>query len=139
MITGMQPNFITLYGIPNCDSVKKSRAWLAGQGTAYQFFDFKKQGVPEQRLTAWVKALSWETLVNIRGTTWRKLDDAIRAGVTDAPMAIALMLAHPSVIKRPVMEWGDCSVSVGFDSVEWRHRIGMIDRSDPLPAIFQVA
>jgi len=130
MIMGMQPHSITLYGIPNCDSVKKARAWLAAQGTAHQFFDFKKQGVPEQRLTTWVEALGWKSLVNTRGTTWRKLDDATRAGVADAPTAIALMLAHPSVIKRPVIEWGNCSVSVGFDDVEWRQRIGLTSRSD---------
>ena len=130
MIMGMQPHSITLYGIPNCDSVKKARAWLAAQGTAHQFFDFKKQGVPEQRLTTWVEALGWAPLINTRGTTWRKLDDATRAGVGDAPAAIALMLAHPSVIKRPVMEWGNCSVSVGFDDVEWRQRIGLTSRSD---------
>ncbi len=130
MIMGMQPHSITLYGIPNCDSVKKARAWLAAQGTAHQFFDFKKQGVPEQRLTTWVEALGWTPLINTRGTTWRKLDDATRAGVADAPAAIALMLAHPSVIKRPVIEWGNCSVSVGFDSVDWHKRLGLTDPSD---------
>ena len=130
MIMGMQPHSITLYGIPNCDSVKKARAWLAAQGTAHQFFDFKKQGVPEQRLTTWVEALGWAPLINTRGTTWRKLDDATRAGVADAPAAIALMLAHPSVIKRPVIEWGNCSVSVGFDSVDWHERLGLTNRKD---------
>jgi len=139
MIVGMQPHSITLYGIPNCDTVKKTRAWLDAQGTACQFFDFKKHGVPEQRLIAWVEAIGWEPLVNTRGTTWRKLDDATRAGVGDASAAIALMLAHPSVIKRPVIEWGNCSVSVGFDDVGWRQRIGLIDRSNQPPEPFQVA
>lgn len=114
---------ITLYGIPNCDTVKKARAWLDTQGVAHQFVDFKKQGVPAQPLGAWVSALGWEPLVNTRGTTWRKLDEATRAAVTDTPSAISLMLAHPSVIKRPVVAWADGGVSVGFDESAWRQRV----------------
>ena len=139
MITGMQPHSITLYGITNCDTVKKARTWLDTHGTAHQFFDFKKHGVPEQRLAAWVKAMGWAPLVNSRGTTWRKLDNATRAGVADAPTAIALMLAYSSVIKRPVIEWTDGSVSVGFDSVEWRKRLGLTDHNDYPPAAIWVA
>ena len=122
MITAMTQH-ITIYGITNCDTVKKARAWLATQGIAHQFVDFKKQGVPAQPLAAWVSALGWEPLVNTRGTTWRKLDEPTRAAVTDAPNAIALMLAHPSVIKRPVVAWADGSVSVGFDESAWRQRV----------------
>ena len=129
MISLMEPHLITLYGIPNCDTVKKARIWLDTQGTAHQFVDFKKQGVPEQRLAAWVRALGWEPLVNTRGTTWRKLDDATRARVTDVPGAIALMLASPGVIKRPVVEWPDGSVSVGFDDARWRQRLGLTGHS----------
>ena len=88
------------------------------------FVDFKKQGVPEQRLDAWIKTLGWEPPVNTRGTTWRRLDAAARAGVTDATSARALLLAQPSVIKRPVVEWTDASVSVGFDETAWRSRVG---------------
>ncbi len=119
----MKTQLITLYGIPNCDTVKKARAWLSVQGLDYQFHDFKKQGVPEPRLDAWIKALGWEPLVNRRGTSWRRLDDATRAGVTDAPSARALMLAQASVIKRPVVEWATGEVSVGFDANAWRSRV----------------
>lgn len=126
----MPPHSIILYGISNCDTVKKARAWLNAQGVAHEFFDFKKQGVPAQRLAGWVEALGWKSLVNTRGTTWRKLDDATRTGLGDAPAAIALMLAYSSLIKRPVIEWADSSVSVGFDSVEWHERLGLINRKD---------
>ncbi|WP_296444154.1 ArsC family reductase [Rhodoferax sp. UBA5149] len=119
----MDPHRITLYGIPNCDTVKKARAWLGAQGLDFQFHDFKKQGVPEQRLDGWIKTLGWQALVNTRGTTWRRLDDAARAGVTDGASARTLMLAQPSVIKRPVMEWADAGVSVGFDETAWRARV----------------
>lgn len=123
MMAPMDKHRITLYGIPNCDTVKKARAWLAAQDLDYAFVDFKKLGVPEQPLDTWINALGWEPLVNTRGTTWRKLDDATRAGVTDAASARALLLAQPSVIKRPVVEWADGGVSVGFDETAWRSRV----------------
>jgi arsenate reductase (glutaredoxin) len=104
----------TLYGIPNCDTVKKARAWLTDNGHAYTFHDFKKQGVPADRLDAWLQTLGWETLVNRQGTTWRKLDDAVRLSVVDSGSAKALMLDHPSVIKRPVLERDGQPLSVGF-------------------------
>ncbi len=110
---------ITLYGIPNCDTVKRARAWLGEQGLAHQFHDFKKQGVPESRLDAWLASLGWEVLLNRRGTTWRQLDPALQAGVTDAASARALMLKNPSVIKRPVVEWPGGHLSVGFDVQAW--------------------
>jgi arsenate reductase len=93
---------IILYGIPNCDTVKKARAWLAERGAPHQFHDFKKQGIPPERLDAWFAQVGWETLLNRKGTTWRKLDTAAQNGAQDAAGARALMLAHPSVIKRPV-------------------------------------
>src|SRR3990167_1947214 len=92
------------YGIPNCNTVKKARTWLDEQGVAYAFHDYKKQGVPADRLDAWIKAVGWEVLVNRQGTTWRKLDEATKAGVVDEATAKALMLAQASVIKRPVIE-----------------------------------
>jgi Spx/MgsR family transcriptional regulator len=124
MIMPMNKQLTTLFGIANCDTVKKARAWLASQGLNYQFHDLKKQGVPDQCLDAWIEALGWEPLVNSRGTTWRRLDDATRAGVTDAASARSLMLAHPSVIKRPVVQWVDGQVTVGFNEPAWRSRIG---------------
>ena len=112
----------TLYGIPNCDTVKRARAWLAGQGIAHEFHDFKKAGVPEARLDAWLATVGWETLLNRKGTMWRRLDDATRAAVTGADQARALMLAQPSVIKRPVVDWPDGSTTVGFDADEFARR-----------------
>ena len=108
-----------VYGIPNCDSVKRARAWLAAKRIAAAFHDFKKQGVPPARLDAWIAAVGWELLVNRKGTTWRQLDDAARAAVRDAASARALMLAHPSVIKRPVIEWPAGAVTVGVETERW--------------------
>lgn len=114
---------ITLYGIPNCDTVKKSRACFDSQGTSYQFHDFKKQGVPVDALDAWLAALGWEVLVNKKGSTWRKLDAAAQTAVVDAASAKALMLAQPSVIKRPVVvalvHGHGPQVSVGFSPEQW--------------------
>jgi Spx/MgsR family transcriptional regulator len=109
----------TVYGIPNCDTVKRARAWLDARGSGYTFHDFRKAGVPQQRLEAWLKAAGWETLLNRRGTTWRQLNAAAQARVVDAESARALMLQQPSVIKRPVVEWDDGRVSVGFDAASW--------------------
>lgn len=104
----------TVYGIPNCDSVKKVRKLLDERGVAYVFHDYKKQGVPEPHLRRWVAAKGWQTVLNRKGTTWRALDDATRLGVVDAESAIAVMLAHPSTIKRPVVEAASTLV-VGVD------------------------
>ena len=112
---------IILYGIPNCDTVKKARAWLVSQGLAHSFHDFKKAGVPPDRLAAWEAALSWPKLLNRQGTTWRKLDPSVQAGVTDAESAQALMRAQPSVIKRPVVDWGE-QITLGFDAEAWSAR-----------------
>lgn len=112
-----------LYGIPNCDTVKKARVWLTDHGVAHQFHDFKKQGVPEAQLDIWLKAVGWETFVNRKGTTWRKLDDATKATVVDAAGARALVLAQPSVIKRPVVEWPNGDVTVGFTAESFAARL----------------
>ena len=105
----------TVYGIPNCDSVKKARHWLSEHKVDPVFHDFKKLGVPPDQLPDWLAALGWERLLNRKGSTWRQLDEASRAAVTDATSASALMLAHPSVVKRPVVRWPDGRLTVGFD------------------------
>ena len=114
---------LIVYGIPNCDTVKKARTWLDAQGQVFVFHDYKKQGVPADRLDAWMAAVGWEVLVNRQGTTWRKLDDAVKATVVDAPSAKTLMLAQASVIKRPVVEWSAGDVTVGFDAALWQQRV----------------
>lgn len=115
---------LIVYGIPNCDTVKKARTWLDAQGRAFAFHDYKKQGVPADRLDAWIAAVGWEVLVNRQGTTWRKLDDATKAGVHDAASAKALMLAQASVIKRPVIESDGVVLGVGFDEARIKQALG---------------
>jgi Spx/MgsR family transcriptional regulator len=116
-----------VYGITNCDTVKRARAWLDERGAAYTYHDFKKSGVPAKHLDAWLKAVGSDALLNRKGTTWRKLDAAVQARVTDTQWARELMIDQPSVIKRPVVEWGDGRISVGFDAAQWsedsRHRL----------------
>lgn len=117
---------MTVYGISNCDTVKKARRWLGDQGLDYAFHDFKRDGVPAARLDHWLARVGWEQLLNRKGTTWRRLDEATRSAAVDAPGARAVMLAHPSVIKRPVVEWGAgaaAAVSVGFDPAGWSARL----------------
>ena len=109
----------TLFGIPNCDTVKKSRAWFDLHGVAYTFHDFKKLGVPADALDAWMAALGWEALVNKKGTTWRKLGANEQAAVVDAQSAKALMLAHASLIKRPVVVLASGAVSAGYCPELW--------------------
>ena len=103
-----------LYGIPNCDTVKKARAWLAAQGIDYEFHDYKKLGIDAARLDAWFKKADWQQLLNRSGTTWRKLDEARKASITSSTTANALMREQPSIIKRPVVELG-ATLLVGFD------------------------
>ena len=109
---------IKVYGIANCDTVKKARAWLEGQGIAYQFHDFKKSGVSADQLQAWAGALGWDKVLNRQGTTWRKLGPSEQTSVVDRDSAVALMVQHPSLIKRPVVQWPD-QISVGFKIDEW--------------------
>ena len=103
---------VTLYGIPNCDTVKKARLWLEGRGIVYAFHDYKKQGVDPARLAGWVDKAGWEKVLNRAGTTFRKLPDADKEGLNERK-AVALMLAQPSMIKRPVLDVGGKLV-VGF-------------------------
>jgi arsenate reductase len=103
---------LTLYGIPNCDTVKKARAYLDGRGLSYHFHDYKKAGVTAADLERWSEVVGWERLLNKAGTTFKKLPDADKADI-DAAKAIALMVANPSMIKRPVVEGGK-TLLVGF-------------------------
>lgn len=104
---------ITIYGIPNCDTMKKARTWLDEHGVAYDFHDYKKAGIDRDRLEGWAKKVGWETLLNRAGTTFRKLPDNDKQGLTEKK-AIALMQAQPSLIKRPVLDLGRGKLLVGF-------------------------
>ena len=104
---------ITIYGIKNCDTMKKARAFLDKKGVAYEFHDYKTKGIERGKLEGWAKKMGWEALLNKAGTTFRKLPDNDKAGLTEAK-AIALMRAQPSMIKRPVLELGGGKIMVGF-------------------------
>ncbi len=104
-----------IYGIKNCNTVKKVLTFLDEHAVAYTFHDYKKAGITKDRLESWCRQVGWEALVNKKGTTWRQLDDTVKEGVTDAASAIALMAAHTSVIKRPVIEEHDKILSIGWD------------------------
>lgn len=114
---------VTLYGIANCDTVRSARGWLAEHGVDVGFHDYKRAGVPVPELDGWIAALGWEKLLNRSGRTWRELEPKLREAVTDAASARAVMLAQPSSIKRPVVQWPDGSVSVGFDREAWSARL----------------
>jgi len=107
----MQP---VVYGIPNCDQVRRSLAWFAQHRIPVAFHDYRKSGAPQALLREWIKRCEWETLVNRRGTTWRTLPDPEKARLVDAGSAIRLMAAHPSVIRRPVVDYNG-RLLVGFD------------------------
>ena len=123
MMAVMNNTPITLYGIPNCDTVKKARAWFAARTVGVIFVDFKKQGVPKDSLQDWIAAVGWEKLINRQGTTWRKLDEGLKASVIDRASAGALAISHASVIKRPVVEWPNGEITVGFDAADWAQRL----------------
>jgi len=113
---------VTIYGIKNCDTMKKARAWLDQRGVAYAFHDYKTAGIERARLEGWARQVSWETLLNRAGTTFRKLPDKDRDGLTEKK-AIALMLAQPSMIKRPVLDIGG-RLLVGFNPAEYEAALG---------------
>lgn len=112
----------TIYGIKACDTMQKARAWLAGHGVAYEFHDYKIQGIDQGRLEGWARQVGWEVLLNRSGTTFRKLPDADKVGLTEAK-AIGLMLAQPSMIKRPVLET-EGVLTVGFKPEIYTARFG---------------
>ena len=113
---------LTLYGIANCDTVRKARRWLDGQGIAYRFHDLRKDGIGETQLRAWSEELGWEALLNRRGTTWRTVPDTVKAGL-DADAAIRLMLEMPAIVRRPVLDLGDRRV-VGFTQAHYQSLLG---------------
>ena len=120
-----------VYGISNCDTVKKARAWLTEHKVAHTFYDFKKQVVPVANLASWASAVGWDKLLNRQGTTWRKLDASAQASAQTSAGATALAMANPSLLKRPVIEWSAGALSelaehteprgvtVGFDEQRW--------------------
>lgn len=112
---------LNLYGIPNCDTMKKARVWLKEQQLDFQFHDYKKVGIDASTLQAWVGQVGWEVLINRRGTTWRKLPEADRETINEAS-AITLMQANPSLIKRPVLNTAS-QLLVGFNPAEWQQQL----------------
>jgi Spx/MgsR family transcriptional regulator len=113
---------ITLYGIKNCDTVKKARKWLDTHNVEYTFHDFRQDGLDKALLNKWVKELGWEILINRRGTTWRKLDENIRERIGKSS-AIKIMLEQPAIIKRPVLDLGN-KRHVGFKESEYQDLLG---------------
>lgn len=114
---------ITIYGIKNCDTMKKARAWLEKYGIDYAFHDYKTAGIERERLEKWEKKVGWEMLLNRAGTTFRKLSDQDKAGL-DAKKALALMLKQPSMIKRPVLDPGGGKLLVGFSPELYSEGLG---------------
>lgn len=109
-----------LFGIPNCNTVKKARNWLTSNHVAYEFHDFKKNGVSQTLFEYWLTQLPWEKLVNRAGMTWRNLSDAEKAAIIDARSAVHLMLEKPSVIKRPVLVKNGNIIGLGFDETTYK-------------------
>jgi arsenate reductase (glutaredoxin) len=120
--SGDDAGAVTIYGIKTCDTMRKARGWLDGRGIAYVFHDYKAEGIDRGVLEGWAKAVGWEVLLNRSGTTFRKVPEAERDGLTEVK-AIALMLAQPSMIKRPVLEVGD-GLIVGFKPEVYSSRFG---------------
>jgi len=110
-----------LYGIPNCNTVKKARDWLDANNITYQFHDFKKQGIDEATIQNWLTQYPWEKLINRAGLTWRGLDEATKSGITDHASATALMQNKTSVIKRPILEKDKKILALGFSDAEYQN------------------
>ena len=113
---------VTLYGIANCDTIKRARRWLALHGVEYRFHDFRKDGLAESQLLAWTEELGWEAMLNRRGTTWRNLPDALRDGI-DQESAIRVMLETPAIIRRPLLDTGKSRV-LGFAESVYQELLG---------------
>ena len=111
---------ITVYGIPNCDTVKKAITWLKENKIDFQFHDYKKQGITSSQLTKWSKQIGWEALINKKGTTWKLLGPEVQATITNQKAAIALMAEKTSVIRRPLIEQDGKIMVLGFDEAEYK-------------------
>jgi len=118
---GKKVKMLTLYGIPNCNTMKKARTWLDEHQLEYSFHDYKKAGIDQATLERWVEQLGWEPLVNRRGTTWRKLPEEQREAINQE-LALQLMQDNPSLIKRPVLDTGS-QLLVGFDMDQWEQQL----------------
>lgn len=116
---------VTMYGISNCDTIRKAKKWLQENNIDFQFHDFRKDGVDRALLEQWVDTFGWEKLLNKRGLTWRKLDDSQKADI-DRDKAIEIMLEHPAIIKRPVLDAGT-DLLLGFDEAKWRDALAADD------------
>lgn len=114
----------TVYGIPNCDTVKKARNWLDAHKISYHFHNYKTDGITAARLKNWTKQVGWQTILNTKSSTWRDLNEATKAATTNDKAAIQLMLQNPSIIKRPVIEQGEEVVAVGFKVGEYEEKLG---------------
>jgi len=108
-----------VYGIPNCDTIKKARQWLQAHELKYQFHDYRKDGIDASQLKQWARQVGWESLLNRRGTTWRKLDEKTRDTINESS-AIKIMLEHPAIIKRPVLVKGE-KILIGFNEAEYKN------------------
>ena len=115
---------VTVYGIANCDTVKKARRFLDTAGVTYVFHDYRKAGVTREKLEAFIGEFGWQKVLNTRGTTWRKLDDEVKEATTDADAAMALMLENPSIIKRPIVEAEGRNL-IGYDETSWELALEM--------------
>ncbi|MCP2230019.1 ArsC family reductase [Erwinia aphidicola] len=111
---------MTMYGIKNCDTIKKARKYLEAHGVAYQFHDYRADGLDAELLQRFIDTLGWEPLLNTRGTTWRKLDEAVRNAVNNPAAARDLMLAQPAIIKRPLLCAPDGTMLLGFSEATWQ-------------------
>lgn len=119
---------ITLYGIKNCDTIKKARRWLEENNVEYRFHDYRVDGLSSELLATFINELGWEALLNTRGTTWRKLDEAVRAGISDRDSAAALMLEMPAIIKRPLLCAPAQPMLLGFSDERYSQWLANITR-----------
>jgi Spx/MgsR family transcriptional regulator len=116
-------NKIIIYGIPNCDTIKKTINWFKENHIDFDFHDYKKSGITKERLTAWCKQVGWETILNKKSTSWRELSAITQGKVTNAAEAIKLMMQNNSIIKRPVVEQNKIIIFVGFDKTKFEQKL----------------